>query len=179
MISFSGEGGTAVLDSRRIKTKSPRTKPLLSPKDRISGNKYDIVLGVQPNIRDNYPLYDEIVRFVEERGNKIYSPHDEVKRGKDAQEAVDFTVKEAIPRTKAVLVHLTIVTQEIKRIFESAYKNNKPFLLFYHEKTNPFSRSSERQIMAHPYYRGEIRYKSDSDLIDKLENSLDDLIKSH
>ncbi len=177
---FEDEGGTAVLDSPGAKNKrSVRTKPFAPFIDSISGNKYDIVLGVQPNIRDNYSFYDRIVRFVEDRGSKIYSPHDDFRRKRDLEDAVNFTVREAIPRTKAVLVHLTIITPEIKRIFESAYKNSKPFLLFYHEETNPFSRASAHQIMTHPFYRGEIKYDSEQDLIDKLGDSLDDLIKEH
>ncbi|MEK6854661.1 MAG: hypothetical protein AABX73_00375, partial [Nanoarchaeota archaeon] len=118
-----------------LKLEIPARRTKLSPRETITGNRYDIVLACQPDARDHYPFYDSIKELVEgERGLRIYSPHSDLERH-TLEDSVRFTIKEAIPRTRGVLLHLTTVTPEIQQMFDATYLNNKPFLLFYSQET--------------------------------------------
>lgn len=188
---FSEEGSIAVLEeTEESESKSHPTKPQsksiiqrlktkLSPKETVSANRYDIVLACQPDARDHYNLYDGIVNLVEnKKKQRIYSPHNDIKRGKDLAETLLFTNKEAIPRTRGVIVHLTTITPEIQEMFESTYKNNRLFLLFYSLGIWPFKYQEARRIREHPAYRGEFVYADDDHAIRLLDFQIEKLIKT-
>src|SRR3989344_4019029 len=85
-----------------------RLRTKLSPKETVTGNRYDFVLVCQPDALDNYALYDRIQELVEDRKRlRIYCPHNDLAVKKELSDVISFTVKEAIPRTRGVLVHLT------------------------------------------------------------------------
>ena len=94
------------------------------------------------------------------------------------EDTVIFTVREAIPRTKGVLVHLSSVTPEIQKMFDSTYLNSRPFILFYSADINPFSINTERIIKADPCFRGEIKYWNEPDAIRQLSKKYNDLFKT-
>lgn len=152
----------------------PRIKTRVSPRETITSNKYDIVLVCQPDALDHYRLYDEIEKLVEDRKKlRIYCPHRDFIGNRELSEVVDFTVKEAIPRTRIVLVHLTTITPEIQEMFDATYLNNRSFLLFYAEGTEPFNQANARNIRYHPCYRGEFSYFNDAQAIRLLDDRID------
>ena len=179
---FSEEGSTAVLEKRpksklQLIPQKFQTEP--SPKETVFWNRYDIVLACQPDARDNYSLYDSIVDLVKNKKKlRIYSPHDDIKRRKDLAETLLFTNKEAIPRTRGVLVHLTTITPDIQEMFESTYKNNRPFLLFYSTGISPFRYQDAKRIRKHPTYRGKFTYSDDAHAISLLDLRIDKLIRT-
>ncbi|MBI2498851.1 hypothetical protein HYV88_01255 [Candidatus Woesearchaeota archaeon] len=152
----------------------PRLKTKLSSGETIAGNRYDVVLACQPDALDHYDLYDNIVDLVEDRKKlRIYSPHNDFRRRGKLKDVIRFMLTEAIPRTRAVLVHLTTVTPEIQKMFEATYRNNKLFLLFYAEETEPFNQATARNIRNHPCYRGEFTYFNDTNAISLLDDRVD------
>lgn len=176
---------TATEDEIKNQTESelelshPRKRTKLSSKETITGNKYDIILACQPDSRDHYPLYREIVDLVGREGLRIYSPHEDFIRGHVIEEVVKFTTQEAIPRTRGVLVHLTTITPEIKKMFQATHKNNRPFMIFYSSDITPFNETAGNEIRAHPYFRGEHVYIDEKDAINFLEDQIQDLIRAY
>ncbi|MDO8460325.1 MAG: hypothetical protein Q7S74_04405 [Nanoarchaeota archaeon] len=155
----------------------PKSQIRPSSQQTIAGNKYDLVLACHPDARDNYELYDKIVNLVEEKkGLRIYSPHTDIKNGNDLEDTINFTVTEAIPRTKAVIVSLTTITPQIQEMFDATYLNNRPFLLFYASGTTPFNERNAIAIRSHPTFRGEFIYRSDEHALSLLESRMTRLI---
>lgn len=178
---FPSEESLATLEPKtrpRLQLIPPRLKTKLSPQETVSGNRFDIVLACQPDAGDHYSLYDGIVELVEEKKEmRIYSPHNDIKRGQDIGDVVTFTTTEAIPRTRGVLVHLTTITPEIQRMFDSTYTNYKPFVLFYASGTRPFNISNAETIRSHSTYRGECQYTSESHALALLAVQIRNLLK--
>ncbi len=152
----------------------PRIKPV--PAQQISGNKYDLVLAVSPDAVNNYDFYDQIVRSAEEKQCKVYSPHADYQINHSLEEVLQFAVQEAIPRTRGILIHLSLINTQIQKMFEATHENNRPFLIFYSTVSNPFSDVTYQRIKEHPGYKGEIVYFSESDAIVLLKDRIDSLI---
>ncbi|MEK6952471.1 MAG: hypothetical protein AABX29_05635 [Nanoarchaeota archaeon] len=170
------ETGELVLP--RLLLVPPRLKTKLSSGETVTGNRYDVVLACQPDALDHYELYDNIEELVENRKRlRIYCPHRDLATNKELSEVVDFTVREAIPRTKIVLVHLTTITPEIQKMFDATHLNNKPFILFYAEETRPFNKTTARNIRNHFCYRGEYAYFNEEHVVGLLDEAIDDALR--
>lgn len=160
----------------QMKLSFPSGRPKPEQQEIIAGNKYDIVLACQPDAADSHDLYDSIVKLVEGRGLRIYSPHSDVKRGHTVQDATRFAIREAIPRTKGVLLHLTTVAPEIQKMFEATYQNSRPFLIFHSIEIEPFSHGTAQLIRSSPLYKGELTYEDNEDALENIEKGLPELL---
>jgi len=177
-------------DHRSVSTIEPDTQPQLefrppmlrtklSSQETVSGNRYDLVLACQPDAMDNYDMYDRIVDLVEDDNDlRIHSPHNDFQNSRDLEDAVTFTVREAIPKTKAVLVHLTTVTPEIQKMFDATHLNNRPFVLFYSHRVNPVNETTAANIRDHPNFKGSLVYYTTDHAIEMLSKQIDELTKS-
>ena len=88
-----------------------------------------------------------------------------------------YTTREAIPRTRGVLVHLTTITEEIQKMFEATYYNNKPFFIFYSSEIKPFDEHTEMLIKNQPHFIDEIIYSSEEEALQFLDYRIDELLK--
>jgi len=178
----SSSGGTAVLDlppaRPDLQIIPPRLQVRASSAETVAGNKYDFVLTCQPDARDNFSFYDGIIDLVERgKGLRIYSPHNDIKRGADLGEVVLFTTSEAIPRTRAVLAHLTIITPDIQKMFDSTYRNSRPFVVFYAQGMTPFNEANAKNVKSHPGFRGEVVYRDEDHALRLLEQEVERLMQ--
>ena len=156
-----------------------RTK--LSPNQTITGNRYDLVLVCQPDDYHNYPFYDSIIELIEViRNLRMYSPHNDVRRDHTLENSVVFATKEAIPRTRGVILHLTEVTPEIQKMFDATYLNSVPFLLFYPRdcfyKDQPLDEDAVKILKSDSHYKGEIIYCDEQEALREISLRLNDLI---
>ena len=108
----------------------------------------------------------------------MYSPHNDVKRDHTKKESVIFAVREAIPRTRGVILHLTTVTPDIQKMFDATYLNGRKFLLLYSDEAEPFKEDTAEIIRADSNYRGEIEYHDEQKALDDLSSRIDDLIRN-
>ena len=147
-----------------------KTKP--KQDETITGNKFDIVLACRYDIPDNIPLYDEVVRLVEQRKNHlIYSAH----RDK-SNDVLRYVTREAIPRTRAVLIHLSDIDLKMEAMFEATYVNGKPFLLFHHQDVDPFIPGAKFEIETQPHYVGTVTYPNQESALQLIDHRLDELL---
>ena len=133
----------------------------------------ELVLVCQPDARDDFKLYDSIVNMVTERvGKRIYSPHEDFRDGEfDLENIVDLTAYRVVPKSKLVLVNLSVMSPDVRKMFASTTNCRKPFIIFYgeHSKLDKFYHA---QIRAHSAYKGEIIYDSEHDAVAQLEDKI-------
>lgn len=162
-----------------LRTKlSVPTNPKLSTNEGISGNNYDVVLACQPDEKESYTFYDDILKLIKEKKDlKAYSPHNDFRQKKSLEEVIDTTTSDAIPRTRGVLFHLKIITPEIQRMFDATYLNHCNFLLIYPLNVVPFDKYTGTLVRNDPKYKGEIIYENKENALIDLFSQIDNLLK--
>jgi hypothetical protein len=154
------------------------TRTKLSSRETVAGNRYDLVLAGPADIGDNYHLYDSITELVEREKNlRIYSPHNDFRRGHNLRNCVSFTVNSAIPRTRGVILDLTTVTDHVQEMFDATLAKSKPFLVIYSESHIPFGDNTLTELSYNANFCGELVYDEQEEVIDWLKYKIDDLIR--
>jgi hypothetical protein len=155
----------------------PVRKTKLKSSETITNKKYDLVFACPPDAQEDYSLFDEVIELINKRKLKVYSPHEDLKSKRHTlQDTVRYTVLEAIPRTKAVILHLSIVNHDLLQMVESTCNKSKPFFIMHSSKADPLSNKALDGITLDQSYRGIIRYLDNKDAIEQLNDDLNYLL---
>lgn len=147
----------------------------LFPRKDSEENNYDIVLAGDPSTADNDYFYDQIVSLVEIRNFGIYSPHNNKCSEK---EKMDFMINNAIPNAKGALIHLNPFTDNVKLLFYEICKNERPLFMIYNIDSECFNPLTKQKIKSITNFVGEIKYNSQYEAINLLEENIDKLLEA-
>jgi hypothetical protein len=167
---FSGD-----FDDAHIATDvmEPITSHTPGLEDPAKNNRWDISLVVPPDAKDDYVFFENLQEKIYKRvGKTVYSPHDELLHGGNLEDEVVFATQTAIPRSKLVIVGFGCLTPQVREMWSVTVERKKPFLIFYPQSATPFSDDTARRIRNSRLFRGEVKYTTSNQAIERVAEAV-------